>query len=175
VVNIIMATIVAFCFPIVFKNSGQVIKTAVKNVIPGCSIQIAAALMLGAFYKAGQIDAVRNFAVTLNTNVLKWGGGGAMMLMGMLTGSQSTAQNTIFSVFGPALMKIGVSDVHAAVSGAHLAMSGQGLPPADLTTFVVCGLVGGLLHKKVDPVKSMLLNLPMCIYFAIIGFLFMYI
>jgi uncharacterized membrane protein YvlD (DUF360 family) len=72
-------------------------------------------------------------------------------------------------------MKIGVTDVNAAVAGAHLAMSGQGLPPADLTTFVVCGLVGGILYKKVDPVKAMLLNLPMCLYFAAVGFFFLYV
>jgi TRAP-type C4-dicarboxylate transport system permease large subunit len=175
VVNIIMAAFIAFLFPAVHKNAGSVFKTAFKNVIPGCSIQLAAALMIGAFYKAGQIDAVKEFASTLNTDVFKFGGGSAMLLIGMLTGSQSTAQNTIFSFFGPALTQIGVTDVNAAVAGAHLAMSGQGLPPADLTTFVVCGLVGGILFKKVDPIKAMLLNLPMCIYFAIIGFLFLYI
>lgn len=175
VVNIIMATIVAFFFPVVFKKSGAVFKTALKNVIPGCSIQVAAAVMLGAFYRAGQIETVREFASTLNTNVMKVGGSLAMLLIGMLTGSQSTAQNTIFSFFGPALMKIGVTDVNAAVAGAHLAMSGQGLPPADLTTFVVCGLVGGILYKKVDPVKAMLLNLPMCLYFAAVGFFFLYV
>jgi TRAP-type C4-dicarboxylate transport system permease large subunit len=175
VVNIIMATVVAFCFPSVFKKSGVVFRTALKNVIPGCSIQVAAAVMLGAFYRAGQIDAVKEFAVTLNTNVMKVGGSLGMLLIGMLTGSQSTAQNTIFSFFGPALMKIGVTDVNAAVAGAHLAMSGQGLPPADLTTFVVCSLVGGILYKKVDPVKAMLLNLPMCLYFTAVGFFFLYV
>jgi TRAP-type C4-dicarboxylate transport system permease large subunit len=175
VVNIIMATIVAFFFPTVHKRAAAILKTAVKNVIPGCSIQLAAALMIGAFYKAGQIEAVKNFASALNADIFKFGGGSAMLLIGMLTGSQSTAQNTIFSFFGPALTNIGVGDVNAAVAGAHLAMSGQGLPPADLTTFVVCGLVGGILYKKVDPIKAMLLNLPMCIYFAFIGFLFMYV
>ncbi|MDR2181709.1 MAG: hypothetical protein LBN92_03410, partial [Treponema sp.] len=175
VVNIIMATIVAFFFSSVHKNASSVFKTAVKNVIPGCSVQVAAALMLGAFYKAGQIEAVKEFAAALNADVFKFGGAFSMLLIGMLTGSQSTAQNTIFSFFGPALTKIGVTDVHAAVAGAHLAMSGQGLPPADLTTFVVCSLVGGLLYKKVDPVKAMILNLPMCVYFALIGFIFMYI
>ncbi|MDR1933092.1 MAG: hypothetical protein LBQ57_09775 [Spirochaetales bacterium] len=175
VVNIIMATIVAFFFPVVYKQAPRIFATAIKNVIPGCSIQIAAALMLGAFYRAGQIEAVKEFASALNTDVFKFGGGFSMLLIGMLTGSQSTAQNTIFSFFGPALTKIGVTDVNAAVAGSHLAMAGQGLPPADLTTFVVCSLVGGLLNKKVDPVKAMLLNLPMCVYFAIIGFIFMYI
>ncbi|MDR1625001.1 MAG: hypothetical protein LBT33_00555 [Spirochaetia bacterium] len=175
VVNIIMATVVAFFFPAVYKNAPAVLKTAVKNVIPGCSIQIAAALMLGAFYRAGQIDTVKEFAASLNADVFKFGGSFSMLLIGMLTGSQSTAQNTIFSFFGPALTKIGVSDVNAAVAGAHLAMSGQGLPPADLTTFVVCSLVGGILYKKVDPVKSMILNLPMCLYFTLVGFIFLYI
>jgi hypothetical protein len=40
---------------------------------------------------------------------------------------------------------------------------------------VVAGLVGGLLGKKVDPVKSMLLNLPMCLYFMFVGFAFLFI
>ncbi|MCL1818257.1 MAG: hypothetical protein FWG35_04945 [Spirochaetaceae bacterium] len=175
VLNIIIATIVAFLFPAVHRKASSVFKTAILNVIPGCSIQLAAALMIGAFYKAGQISAVQEFAKTLNANIFKIGGGGAMLLIGMLTGSQSTAQNTIFTFFGPALAKIGVPEVKAAVAGAHLAMSGQGMPPADLTTFVVCSLVGGILSKKVDPVKAMLLNLPMCIYFAFIGFLFMFV
>ncbi|MDR1317872.1 MAG: hypothetical protein LBK13_13480 [Spirochaetales bacterium] len=175
VVNIIMATAVAFFFSAVHRNAVAIFRTAVKNVIPGCSVQIAAALMLGAFYRAGQIDAVKEFAAALNADVFKFGGAFSMLLIGMLTGSQSTSQNTIFSFFGPALTGIGVSDVNAAVAGAHLAMSGQGLPPADLTTFVVCSLVGGILYRKVDPVKSMILNLPMCLYFALIGFIFMYI
>jgi TRAP-type C4-dicarboxylate transport system permease large subunit len=175
VVNIIMASLAAFCFPVVHRKGGLVFKKALKNVIPGCSVQLAAALMLGAFYRAGQIEAVKEFAMVLNTNILKIGGAAATLLIGMLTGSQSTAQNTIFSFFGPALLRIGVGDVHAAVAGAHLAMSGQGLPPADLTTFVVSGLVGGILNTKVDPVKAMLLNLPMCLYFILAGFVFMYI
>jgi TRAP-type C4-dicarboxylate transport system permease large subunit len=175
VVNIIMATIVAFFFQTVRKNASSLLKTAIKNVIPGCSVQVAAALMLGAFYKAGQIEAVKQFASALNADVFKFGGSFSMLLIGMLTGSQSTAQNTIFSFFGPALTKIGVGEVNAAGAGAHLAMAGQGLPPADLTTFVVCSLVGGLLYKKVDPVKAMILNLPMCVYFALVGFVFLYI
>ncbi|MDR2588322.1 MAG: TRAP transporter large permease subunit [Spirochaetales bacterium] len=175
VVNIIMATLVAFLFASVRRQGLGVFKTAVKNVIPGCSVQLAAALMLGAFYKAGQIEAVKEFASALNPDIFKFGGAFSMLLIGMLTGSQSTAQNTIFSFFGPALTKIGVDGTNAAVSGAHLAMAGQGMPPADLTTFVVCSLVGGLLNKKVDPVKAMLLNLPMCVYFTLAGFVFMYI
>jgi hypothetical protein len=115
------------------------------------------------------------FAQGLDANVLKFGGAAAMCLIGMLTGSQSTAQNVVFSFFGPALVNIGLNPTHVAVAGAHLAAAGQGLPPADLTTFVVAGIVGGMLGKKVDPVKSMLLMVPMCLLFLAVGIVFMYI
>jgi len=175
VMSIIIVTIISFFYPKVYKNSGDVMKMALVNIKGSFSVLICAGLMLGAFYTAGQIDAVKEFALGLNQTVLKLGGGFAEMLIGMLTGSQTTAQNTIFSFFGPALVEIGVDPVRAAIAGSHLAMSGQGMPPADLTTFVVAGLVGGLLGKKVDPVKSMLLNLPMCLYFMFVGFLFLFI
>ena len=175
VVNIIMAAIAAFCYPAVHRNIGGLFKTAMKNVFPCVSVQLAAGLMLGAFYAAGQIEAVQAFASGLNENLLKLGGAGSLTIVGMLTGSQTTAQNTVFSFLAPALTSIGTNPVHTAVAGAHLAMSGQGLPPADLTTFVVAGLVGGILGKKVDPLKAMIYNLPMCLYFLFIGVLFLYL
>lgn len=98
-----------------------------------------------------------------------------MLLMGMLTGSQSTAQNVVFSFFGPALVASGITTTYAAVAGAHLAAAGQGMPPADLTTFVVAGLISAQFGKKVDPVKSMLYSMPMCICFAVVGIVFMYL
>jgi C4-dicarboxylate transporter len=131
--------------------------------------------MLGCFYAGGQIDAVTTFAQGLNANILKFGGAAAMMLIGMLTGSQSTAQNVVFSFFGPSLVNIGLNPTHVAIAGANLAAAGQGMPPADLTTFVVAGIVGGMLAKKVNPVKSMIYMIPMCLFFFIIGMTFLYI
>ena len=96
-------------------------------------------------------------------------------IIGMLTGSQSTSQNVVFSFFGPALVAFGVDATHAAVAGAHLASAGQGLPPADLTTFVVVGIVASQFGKKVDPLKSMFYSMPMCICMAIIGMVFLYV
>lgn len=175
VLAIIVVTIISFFYPLVRNNASQVFKDGLKNVKGSLGVLFSAGLMLGAFYAAGQIEAVKTFAMEINQTLMKVGGGGALVLIGMLTGSQTTAQNTIFSFFGPALVQVGVEPLHAAIAGSHLAMSGQGLPPADLTTFVVAGLVGGILGIKVDPIKSMLLNLPMCLYFLFIGFLFMFI
>ena len=98
-----------------------------------------------------------------------------MLLMGMLTGSQSTTQNVVFSFFGPSLLAAGLNPVFAAVAGAHLAAGGQGMPPADLTTFVVCGMIGSMYSRKVDPVKAMLYCMPMCISLTIVGMVFLYI
>lgn len=172
---IIVSTVISFFFASVRKNGIKVIKRGLVNIKMSMTILIFAGLMIGAFYNAGQIDAVKVFAQELSSNVLKVGGAGAMTLIGMLTGSQTTTQTAIFTFFGPALTATGVDPVNAAVAGAHLAMGGQGMPPADLTTFVVAGLVGGILGIKVDPIRSMIYSMFMCIYFLIVGFIFMYI
>ena len=175
VLSILCAIGVAFLFPQINRNAGSVLSESFKKVRVTVILQICCSFMLGAFYAAGSIDAVSNFAQGLDSNVLKLGGAACMVLIGMLTGSQSTTQNVVFSFLGPALVAGGMSATHAAVAGAHIAAAGQGMPPADLTTFVVCGIVSAQFGKKVDPVKSMIYSLPMCIAFLIIGIVFMYI
>lgn len=174
VLSILCAIAVAFLFPAVHQNTGIILRESLSKVKMTVVLQICCAFMLGSFYAAGSIDAVSAFAQSLDSNVLKIGGAAALILLGMLTGSQSTAQNVIFSFFGPALVASGVTATHAAVAGAHLASAGQGLPPADLTTFVVCGIVASLFGRKVDPLKSMFYSMPMCICMAVIGFVFLY-
>jgi hypothetical protein len=176
VLYLIIAMLVTFIFRTTRKGFGGILKTSIKNVKTPITILICAGFMIGAFNFGGQIEMLTNFALGLdNDNFLKWGGAAALTLVGMLTGSQSTAQTTIFTFFGPALEAVGVSTVDAAIAGAHLAAAGQGLPPADGITFVVAGLVGGMLGAKVDPIKSMFYSSVMCIYLFIVGIIFMYI
>lgn len=175
VATLIVVTIISCFYPKVRGDLGNTLFTGIKNVKGSIFIQGSAGLMLGAFYAAGQIEAVKNFAMGLNAHLLKIGGGMSLALIGMLTGSQSTAQNSIFAFLGPALIETGLDPVRVAITGSHIAASGQGMPPADLTCFVVCGLVGGILNIKVDPLKTMILNLPMCLYLFSVGLLFMYI
>ena len=175
VASIIIVTILSFFHPKVYKQAGNVLLTGLKNVKTSIGISCSCGLMLGAFYSAGQIEAVQAFALRLNSSVLKLGGSAALTLLGMLTGSQSTAQNTIFSFFGPALVEIGVDPINAAIGGSHVAVAGQVMPPACIIAFVVCSLVGGILNKKVDPVKTMIYCTPMAIYFLIVGVIFFFI
>ena len=175
VMSIICAIIVAFFFPAVRNNGGKIISRALHNTAPCVTVQLCAAFMLGCFYATGSITAVTEFALALNENLLKVGGAIAMCLVGMLTGSQTTTQNAIFSFFGPALISTGTNPTYVALAGANLAMAGQGMPPADLTTFVVAGLVSAQLNRKCDPVKSMIYSLPMCICFIIIAAVLMYL
>lgn len=175
VIILLFVTIFACFFPRVRKNWRGTLVRGAKNVWACTSIQLAAALMLGAFYCAGQIDTVKEFALGLNENLIKLGGSASMTLLGMLTGAQSTAQNAIFSWFGPVLTELGVSPVHAAIAGSHVALAGQGAPPADTVTFCIAGVVGGILKEKVDPLKSMFYSLPFCIYLFIVGIIFLYI
>ncbi|MGM9612497.1 MAG: TRAP transporter large permease subunit [Butyricicoccus sp.] len=175
VLSILCAICVAFLFPVVNQNAASIFRESFSKVRMTVVLQICCAFMLGSFYAAGSIDAVSEFAQSLNGNVLKIGGAAAMILLGMLTGSQSTTQNVVFSFFGPALVAYGLNPTYAAVAGAHLASAGQGLPPADLTTFVVVGIVASQFGKKVDPLKSMFYSMPMCICMAIVGMVFLYL
>ena len=176
VLSILCAIVVAFLFfPQINRHSGEVISASFSKVKTTLILQVCCSFMLGSFYAAGSIDAVSAFAQTLDGNVLKIGGAICMLLLGMLTGSQSTTQNVVFSFFGPSLVAYGLNPTFVAVAGAHLAAAGQGMPPADLTTFVVVGMVSAQFGKKVDPVKSMFYSLPMCICFLIVGMIFLYI
>lgn len=168
---IAVATIVAFLGKALRGKAGEVFKNGLVSVSKTVQIQICAGIMIGAFYKAGMIEVVLAFTKTLSATMLKFGGGAMLMLVGMLTGSQSTAQNTIFSFLGPILTgNLHVKPVEAALGGAHLAMAGQSMPPACLTTFVIVGIVGGILAKKADPVRIMVLGLPITILSALIGY-----
>lgn len=138
----------------------DIVKTGIHNVLPCTGVQLAAGFMLGAFYASGVIETIEQFAMTLNIHVLKLGGAAAMALVGMLTGSQTTAQSAIFTFLGPALISSGLDPAKVASAGAQIATAGQAMPPADLCTFVVAGLVGGILGVKVDSVKSMIRSFP---------------
>lgn len=172
---IILVTVIAFIYPKVHKNAWDVIKTGVNNVKICNGIQVCAGFMIGAFYKAGLIGIVKDFAMGLNEHILKIGGAFSMMLIGMLTGSQTTTQTTIFTFFGPAVIAGGVDPVNAALAGAHLATAGEGFPPVCLATFVVAGLVGGILGKRVNPLGSMFRSVPYCLYFLFTGILLLYL
>ena len=145
-------------------------------------VELGAALLLGAFYAAGQIEAVQAFAASMEAGALKVSGGLGILLISALTGSQSTGQNTIFSFLAPALASVGVDPVHAAVASAHIASGGQAFPPVSAPALAISAVVESILVQKlgkdagkVDPIRVMVLTLPMSIYFVIVGFLFLFI
>lgn len=175
VLSIICAFVFSFVFPAVRSNGGQIVREGLSKVKGTVMLQVFCSFMLGSFYLSGSIDIVSEFCKGLDNNVLKIGGVLAILLVGMLTGSQSTAQNVIFSFFGPALVATGMSATAAALVGAHVATGAQCLPGANLTGFVVVGIVSAQFGKKVDPIKSMLYCLPLCAIMTLIGLFFLFI
>ena len=178
--NIVMALFVAIVVAIAItpelrQNTAADLSKSLRAVRVSVLIQIFAGFFLGAFRAGGQIAVISEWAAGLSAVALKLGGAGALILGGMLVGAQSTTQTTLLPILGPAWMATGVSDIHAAVASSHLAAAGQGLPPADLNTFVIAGLVSSLLQKEVNPMKSMILTAPYCILLAIIGLAFLFI
>ena len=178
--NIVMALIVAILVAIAItpklrQNLIPDLSKSMRTVRLSVLIQVFAGFFLGAFQAGGQIEVISQWASGLNALALKLGGAGSLILGGMLVGAQSTTQTSLLPILGPAWMATGVSDVYAAVASSHLAAAGQGLPPADLNTFVIAGLVSSLLHREVNPMKSMILTAPYCILLAVIGLAFLFI
>ena len=179
---LITATLVSLFFKPVRKNLPKVVKNGVVGALPAVKEELGAALLLGAFYAAGQIEAVQAFAASMEAGALKVSGGLGILLISALTGSQSTGQNTIFSFLAPALASVGVDPVHAAVASAHIASGGQAFPPVSAPALAISAVVESILVQKlgkdagkVDPIRVMVLTLPMSIYFVIVGFLFLFI
>ena len=179
---LITATLVSLFFKPVRKNLPKVVKNGVVGALPAVKVELGAALLLGTFYAAGQIEAVQAFAASMEAGALKVSGGLGILLISALTGSQSTGQNTIFSFLAPALASVGVDPVHAAVASAHIASGGQAFPPVSAPALAISAVVESILVQKlgkdagkVDPIRVMVLTLPMSIYFVIVGFLFLFI
>lgn len=175
VLSLLTVTILAFCFKSVRAYGvGKTLKEGFKKYLPCGAVHACCALMLGGFYAAGLIQVIADWAVTLNVNVLKLGGSGAMGLMGMITGSQSTTQNVVLSFFGPSLVATGMTPESVALAGSHIAMAAQAFPPTDLCTIVVAPLVAGVIGRDCDYAKSIMNSLPGFLFLFGLGVLLLY-
>lgn len=166
---IIVAIVVSFLFPAVWKESKEVFKGGLSKVSQTVQIQLCAGIMVGVFYASGLIDKVAFMTEGLASSMVKIGGALSMVVVGMLTGSQTTAQSVIVTFLAPILKNMEVDPTLIALGASHIAAAGQNMPPVGLTAFVVCGLIGGILSKEVDPIKVMGLALPNSFYFLIVG------
>ena len=175
VAAIIIALLVGFLFPSVRKQTKGVIKNGLGKVNQTVQIQLSAGVMVGVFYASGLIEKVALMTEGLASSMIKVGGAIAMVVVGMLTGSQTTAQSVVVTFLGPILESMHVEPTLIALGASHIAAAGQNMPPVGLTAFVVCGLIGGILNKKVDPIKVMTLALPNSFYFLIIGLILWFI
>lgn len=168
---IIIAILVSFIFPSVRKETKNVVKGGLTKVSQTVQIQVCAGIMVGVFYASGLIDKVALMAEGLASSMIKVGGAMSIVIVGMLTGSQTTAQSVNVTFLGPILERMEVDPTLIALGASHIAAAGQNMPPVGLTAFVVCGLIGGILSKEVDPIKVMVLALPNSFYFLLIGLL----
>lgn len=172
VLAIILATLVTLCYPTARRQAGSIVATGLGNVRQTLLIQLCAGFMVGMFYASGAVDAVSAAAAGLDSQAVALGGFLGLAVLGMLTGSQTTAQTVVVPFVAPLLLASTVDPVDVALGASHIASGAQNLPPVGLTAFVVCGLVGATLRTKVDPVKTMLLALPNSLYFMLVGLVF---
>src|SRR5699024_2350619 len=108
-------------------------------------IQLCAAFLIGCFYASGAVDTVSEMAEHVSGSGVAVISTVALMILGMLVGSQTAAQTIVVPFASPILEYAGVDATNIAVGMSHIAASTQNLPPVGLTAFVVCGLVGATL------------------------------
>lgn len=176
--NIVMAMIAAIVVNILLdfslvKRVGAKLKMQMKAIIEPEAVLIATAFFLGAFKLGGQNAAIAAWAKSLDSSLLIFGGAAALLVAGMLTGGQSTAQGMLVPILAPAWTAIGISKLHIALASAHLSMAGQGFPPCDMNTFIIAGLIGAIIGRPVNPLRSMMYSAPYCIYLFIVGIIFL--
>lgn len=176
--NIVMAMVFAIIANIIIapgllKTVGAKLKMQMKAIIEPEVILVATAFFLGAFQLGGQNAAIAAWARGLNSSLLIIGGAAALLVAGMLTGGQSTAQGMLVPILAPAWTAIGITPLNISLASAHLAMAGQGFPPCDMNTFIIAGLVGAIIGRPVNPLRSMLYSAPYCIYLFVVGIIFL--
>lgn len=168
--------LIGFIYPEVHKDAAGVFKGAYKTSTYIVPVMFTAACLVGAVVTTGGLDMVAEAASKLNPNVLILGGSAAMCIMGMITGGDSSALNTIFPFFFPAVTSIGVPALNATMAGSLITVAGQAFPPCDTLVFMACGVLSGILGvKKIDPMKVMMLDLPIGIFLTLVGLFYMYI
>lgn len=167
---------VGFIYPEVHKDAKGVFKGAYKTSTYIVPVMFAAACLVGAVVTTGGLDMVSEAASKLNPHVLIIGGAVAMCAMGMITGGDSSALNTIFPFFFPAVTAIGVPALNATMAGSLITVAGQAFPPCDTLVFMACGVLSGVLGvKKIDPMKVMMLDLPIGIFLTAFGMFYLYV
>lgn len=167
--------LISFFYKEVRSKWKEVIVGGAKRAFISFAILGGAALMVGTFIQTGAVDTVIAASSGLNNTALKLAGAAAIVVVGMITGSDNTPINVIFTFFYPMLIAMGMDPTRVTVAAGALATAGQGAPPADIVTFIVCGMLVALLNvKKVDPIKVMCLNIPMCLYFLAVGLFFLF-
>jgi TRAP-type C4-dicarboxylate transport system permease large subunit len=170
--SIIIATLIGMLYPKVFKSAHVWVAKGLHSVGKPSFALVSAGIMIGAFQASGMIDKIIEFAKTLSPAAIKFGSGGSLLLMGMLTGSQSTTQSSLVPLVGPILVNAaGVNPSDAALGLAHLAMAGQSFPPVCLLSIMLAAMISSAVGKDSDAVKIMMLSFPVTFYFAAIGFL----
>jgi len=175
VLAIIVATFVAFCFPSVHAMPINTVAEGTKKVGRTIRLQLCAGVLVGMVYASGVVETIAEAAAGMQGEAITVGGIIALIVIGMLTGSQTASQTIVVPFMAPLLEQLGVDPFNIALGASHIAAGGQNFPPVGLTAFVVSGLVGGTLNTKVDPVKVMLLALPNSIYIVTVGAIALFI
>lgn len=168
--------LVGFVYPEVHSVPKEVIKgtyTVCTYIVP---VMFSAACLVGAVVTTGGLDLVAEAAAEMNPNALILGGSAAMASMGMITGGDSSALNAIFPFFFPALTSIGIPGLNVTMAGSLISVAGQALPPSDTLVFMACGMLSSILGvKKIDPMKVMMIGLPISVLLIACGLFYLYV
>jgi len=176
VLAFLVIALIGFIYPEVHSVPKDVIKDTYKVCTYIVPVMFTAACLVGAVVTTGGLDMVAESASKLNPHALIIGGTAAMAAMGMITGGDSSALNAIFPFFFPALTAISIPALNVTMAGSLISVAGQALPPSDTLVFMACGMLSSILGvKKIDPMKVMMLGLPISLLLIGCGLFYLYV
>lgn len=176
VLAFLVIALIGFIYPQVHKEPKEVLKDTYKVCTYIVPVMLSAACLVGAVVTTGGLDMVAEAASQLNPHALIIGGTAAMAVMGMITGGDSSALNAIFPFFFPALTAIGIPALNVTMAGSLISVAGQALPPSDTLVFMACGMLSGILGvKKIDPMKVMMIGMPISVLLIGCGLFYLYV
>ncbi len=161
------------------------VRMEIKNIIKSSSKSSFNVLLLTScmvyfvmgYTEGGQVSTIAGYCTAVSGTTAKLLGAALLLLLGATTSSQANSVALLVPALTPVFLQLGVSEAYIIVAFAHLAYSGQLLPPNDVNVYSICGIFGPILgdNDLVDSQKVMAYGLPFSVYLGVVGTIFLFL
>lgn len=155
----------------------SIVNSSMKSAVNILLLTFCMVYFVMGYTEGGQVSVIAGYCAAVSGTTAKLLGAALILLLGAVTGSQANSVALLVPTLTPVFLSMGVSETFIIVAFAHLAYSGQLLPPNDVNVYSICGLFAPLLGEDdpVDSQKVMAYGLPFSVYLAVVGTVFLFL